>query len=326
MIAVRRFIDRLPRLSLAALCAVACVGAAEPVPADAPQAFHAPNATRAPLMAVAKAGARIVAVGDYGVIVLSDDGGETWRQARAVATRSLLTAVTFVDAQRGFAVGHGGAILRTGDGGETWVRAAVLEADATLLAVWFEDARHGIALGAFGLALETRDGGDHWKELRVGEGDDRDRHLNGIIALADGTLFIAAEAGTLFRSTDHGRTWAKEAVPYSGSLWGGLALRGGGALVFGMRGHVLLRARDGGWTDVPTGTDRSITGGVERADGTLVLVGLSGVVLQSRDGGRSYEASVRPERQTVTGVAEGAPGKLVLVGMPGVVKDVAQAK
>ena len=322
----RRFLDRLPRLALAALAAVACVGAAEPVPADVPQAFAARNATRAPLTAVTQAGARIVAVGDDGVVVLSDDHGETWRQARAVATRSLLTAVTFVDAQRGFAVGHGGVILRTGDGGETWVRAAALEGDAALLSVWFENARHGIAVGAFGLAVETQDGGDHWTELRIGEGDDRDRHLNGIFPLADRSLLITAEAGTLFRSVDRGRTWTKEAVPYNGSLWGGLALRGGGALVFGMRGHVLRRAGDGVWTDVPTGTDRSITGGIERADGTVVLVGLSGVVLRSADGGRSYDASVRPERQTFTGVAEGASGKLVLVGMPGVVKDLSQPK
>lgn len=157
-------------------------------------------------------------------------------------------------------------------------------------------------------------------------GRHRDRHLNGIFALADGSLLITAEAGTLFRSTDRGRTWTKEAVPYSGSLWGGLALRGGGALVFGMRGHVLRRTGEGGWTDVPTGTDRSITGGIERADGTVILVGLSGAFLRSSDGGRSYEASVRPERQTLTGVAEGVPGKLVLIGMPGVVKDIAQQK
>ena len=321
-----RWMRHLPRLGLVALAVVACVGAAEPVPADVPQAFQARSAMRAPLTAITQAGARIVAVGDYGVVVLSDDHGETWRQARAVATRSLLTAVAFIDAQRGFAVGHGGVILRTGDGGETWMRAAMIAGDAVLLSVWFENAHHGIAVGAFGLALETQDGGEHWTELRIGEGDDRDRHLNGIFAIADGSLLITAEVGTLFRSTDRGRTWTKEPVPYNGSLWGGLALRGGGALVFGMRGHVLRRAGDGAWTDVPTGTDRSITGGIERADGTVVLVGLSGVFLRSVDGGQSYDASVQPERQTLTGVAEGTSGKLVLVGMPGVVKDLSKQK
>ena len=85
-----RWMRHLPRLGLVALAVVACVGAAEPVPADVPQAFQARSAMRAPLTAITQAGARIVAVGDYGVVVLSDDHGETWRQARAVATRSLL--------------------------------------------------------------------------------------------------------------------------------------------------------------------------------------------------------------------------------------------
>jgi len=306
------------RLIVLALFAVACVGAAEPVPADAPQAFQAPLAVKAPLVGLALAGSRLVAVGDYGVIILSDDRGATWRQARAVATRSLLTAVTFVDASRGFAVGHGGVILRTVDGGETWARVLVREGEA-LLAVWFENARHGIAVGSFGLALETNDGGDHWRELNVGEGEQRDRHLNGIFALKDdGTLLVTAEAGTLFRSTDRGRTWTTRPVPYNGSLWGGLALRDGAVLVFGMRGHV-LRSDDKGlaWTDVPTGTDRSVTGGVQLADGTIVLVGLGGVVLRSDDGGRRYGVSVRPERQTFTAVAEGATSQLIVTSLTG---------
>ncbi|HET6802643.1 MAG TPA: glycosyl hydrolase, partial [Casimicrobiaceae bacterium] len=112
----------LRKAAILALLGAACTAVAEPAPADVPQAFRVAQPTRAPLIGVARAGPRLVAVGDYGVVVLSDDAGTTWRQARAVATRDLLTAVTFVDANRGFAVGHGGTILRTDDGGESWLR------------------------------------------------------------------------------------------------------------------------------------------------------------------------------------------------------------
>ena len=310
----------LRKAAMLALLGAACTAVAEPAPADVPQAYRVAQPTRAPLVGLTHAGPRLIAVGDYGVIVLSDDAGATWRQARAVATRELLTAVTFVDANRGFAVGHGGTILRTDDAGESWMRVREAPDEGPLLAVWFEDARHGIAVGAFGVAIETRDGGTRWTRVAVGEGDLRDRHLNGIVALGDATLLITAEAGALFRSGDGGHSWSLQKVPYNGSLWGGLALRDGAVLVFGMRGHV-LRSDDQGrtFTDIPSGTNQSLTAGAQRADGTIVLVGLGGTIAQSIDGGRAYEVTVRPERQTFTALVEAASG-LVLTATTGVVK------
>ena len=299
-----------------ALIVVATGFAQAPSPVTA---FKGRLATKAPLLAVAAAGPRLVAVGDYGVILLSDDAGATWRQAAAVATRNMLTAVTFADATRGWAVGHGGTVLHTADGGENWALQHAAGADVTLLSVWFENASHGIAVGAFGHAMETNDGGRTWKQLTVGAGDDRDRHLNGIFAVPNGPLYIAAESGTVFRSTDNGKTWVTLRLPYNGSVWGGLPLRDGNAIVYGMRGHVLHTADQGRtWSDVPTGADQSFSGGVQLSDGTVALVGLGGVVARSGDGGRSFASTVRPERQNYAAVAAGVPGRLVLAGLTGV--------
>lgn len=304
------------------LCAtLALPGLASPqTPAPAPQdAFKAPLATKAPLLGIARVGPRVVAVGDYGVIILSDDAGKTWRQAGLVATRNPLTAVTFVDAKLGWAVGHGGTVLHTSDGGENWELQYSAGADVSLLSVWFENASHGIAVGAFGLATETNDGGRTWRKLTLGDGDDRDRHLNGIFAAPNGPLYIAAEAGTVFRSTDNGKTWATLRLPYAGSLWGGLPLGDGTAIVYGMRGHVLRSADQGNtWSDVPTGADQSFSGGVQLPDGTIALVGLGGVIARSNDGGRRFESTIRPERQNYAAVGAGPPGQLVLAGLNGV--------
>ena len=76
------------------------------------------------LQTAARAGTRIVAIGERGLVVLSDDEGKSWRQARQVPVSVSLTAVSFVDALLGWAVGHGGVILHTTDGGETWIRQA----------------------------------------------------------------------------------------------------------------------------------------------------------------------------------------------------------
>jgi len=300
---------------LVAFAAAVMAFAQAPSPATA---FKGSLATKAPLLALTQNGPRLVVVGDYGVILLSDDAGGTWRQAAAVATRNMLTAVTFADANRGWAVGHGGIVLHTADGGENWALQHAAGADVALLSVWFENASHGIAVGAFGHAMETNDGGRTWTKLTIGEGDDRDRHLNGIFAIAGGPLIIAAEAGTVFRSADNGRTWTSIRLPYAGSVWGGMPLSDGTAIIYGMRGHVLRTADQGRtWSDVPTGADQSFTGGIQLSDGTVALVGLGGVIARSSDG-RSFRSIIRPERQNFAAVGTGAPGRLVLVGLTGV--------
>src|SRR5690554_871087 len=61
-------------------------------------AFEAPLAVRNLLTDIARAGNRVVAVGEHGNIIYSDDGGSQWQQARVPVSVNL-TAVTFVDPQ-----------------------------------------------------------------------------------------------------------------------------------------------------------------------------------------------------------------------------------
>lgn len=274
------------------------------------------------LIGVARAGERLVAVGDWGHIVLSDDDGRTWRQARTVPSQRTLTAVTFADAERGWAVGHDALVLHTADGGETWTRQfSAPEDDAPLLSVWFEDARRGLAVGAFGLALETRDGGESWRRvhlIEVGE-DDEQPHLNAVFPGPTGSLFVAAEFGTVLRLRAGAENWERLAPPYQGSFWGGLDLGAGAVLVFGMRGHA-FRSEDLGesWHAVATDTDQSIQAARRLADASVAMVGLGGVVLTSQDGGRSFQAVVEPDRKGIADVIEGRSGDLLLFGEAGI--------
>jgi photosystem II stability/assembly factor-like uncharacterized protein len=196
-------------------------------------AMQAPRATKAPLLAVTRAGSRLVSVGDYGIVLLSDDQGGSWRQARSVETRAMLTSAAFVSDTLGWAVGHGGVVLQTRDGGENWGLQHTAAPDLALMSVWFGDERHGWAVGSFGRAIQTFDGGASWKEMELGKGQDRDRHLNQIFPAAGGVLFVAAEAGTVFRSNDAGASWKMLKPAYKGSFWNGLAARRGNS----HRGH-----------------------------------------------------------------------------------------
>jgi photosystem II stability/assembly factor-like uncharacterized protein len=274
-------------------------------------ARQASRAAKSLLLHATRAGKRIVAVGEFGHVLLSDDEGKQWRQARSVPTTTTLTAVTFVDDKLGWTVGHGGLVLATRDGGETWtIQTGKLDAEDSLFSVWFRDANRGMAVGPYGYAIVTSDGGKSWDPVTLAEGEDGERHLNGIFAGPRGQIFVAAEGGRVFRSTDEGRNWQLIALPYKGSVWGGMTLKDGAIVVWAMRGHALL-SRDGGetWTELQTGTDQSLTGGAELDDGRLVLVGAGGAMAFGT-ADQPFKSIVRDDRQVATAVLPAGGGVL----------------
>ena len=170
-------------------------------------------------------------------------------------TRALLTGVYMHDGQLGWAVGHDAVVLRTRDGGVTWERVHYApENERPLLDVWFKDAERGLATSAYGELLATSDGGDSWQPRAIRDGDDF--HLNQLAAAADGTLYIAAEAGHLYRSDDGGETWLPLPSPYEGSFFGLLPLAEGPVLAFGLRGRLFSSADRGKKLDADRDRDR----------------------------------------------------------------------
>ncbi|HRE61838.1 MAG TPA: YCF48-related protein [Micropepsaceae bacterium] len=319
------------------------------------------------LIGAAHAGSRLVAVGEFGHIILSDDNGATWRQARAVPTRATLTSVYFVDASTGWAAGHDTTVLKTTDGGETWTlqydreisllqpdppplapppvdsgvedefaeeddgglgSSAIMDAGAELyemrpdtpvLTLVFADANTGVVAGAFGFAAITNDGGATWDKRRLSSAVDDDYHLNGAFTGPNGSLFIAGEAGYIYRSLDKGANWDLIATGYDGSLWGGMALSDGTLLAYGMRGNV-WRSTDLGstWTKAETSTPESLASGVELADGRIVMVGLGGTIIVSSDKGLTWSVTNRADRKGLSAVLEAAPGQIAVFGEMGV--------
>lgn len=312
------------RWSAAAL-ALAAVGLVSAVESTAPAANlrSAPQfvqAEKLPVIAAALAGTRIVAVGDYGGVLLSDDG-KTFRQAKAVPTRSVLTSVFFLDAQRGWAAGHDGTVLATSDGGDTWqVLREEPGKERALMSVWFENPQHGLAVGQFGLVVETDDGGKTWKERHLVDNTEQaERHLMALFPAPQGLLFAAAESGSVFRSADNGRTWAMVQTDNKGSFWAGAALKDGSLLLVGLRGHI-HRSTDQGqhWTEVPSGTQQSLTAVVQLPNGQVQAVGMSGAVLTSADNGATFAAKLREDRVNLTTLVPG-PGGPLLFSLAGLV-------
>ncbi len=316
-------------MSLALICAflsVASAGRSLAQEGEGEESLLKPLAAESLLLDGATVGALTVAVGERGHILLSRDQGRSWGQV-AAPTRATLTGVFFLDEELGWVVGHDAVILRTRDGGESWelLRSAP-EEQRPLLDVWFRDAQSGFAIGAYGFFLETSDGGDTWTDRAIVESEPTDDdpyafdsgadlHLNHVARGDSGRLYVAAEAGTVFRSDDDGASWIELPSPYSGSFFGSLPLEGDSLLLFGLRGN-LFRSDDAGetWSPMETGTQAMLTDGVRLPDGSLVIAGLAGTLLVSDDGGTSFELVQQPDRQGVSSILSMADGGLVLVG------------
>jgi photosystem II stability/assembly factor-like uncharacterized protein len=275
-----------------------------------------PLAARSLVLDVAQAGDALIGVGDRGFILRSTDMGQTWTQVVS-PTEVMLTSLAMPSPTVGIAVGHDATILRSADSGATWaVKSSAPDLESPLLDVWFASENQGFAIGAYGLIYETRDGGETWTERRISEDEP---HLYAFAKAADGSLFAAGEAGALFRSTDRGATWtAIAASPYEGSYFGLMSLIDGALLAFGLRGN-LFRSPDLGktWEEIPTETTASLMGGVQRKDGSIYIVGLSGTILTSIDG-KSFQLTTLPEREALSGVFETAGQQMIVFGERGV--------
>ncbi|WP_025915920.1 YCF48-related protein [Herminiimonas sp. CN] len=280
-------------------------------------------AIHASILGAARAGKRIVAVGDYGTILLSDDDGKTFRQSVSVPVSSTLTAVSFADDKNGWAVGHWGAILNTVDAGEHWhIQRMDTKEDRPLFSVYFFDGQEGIAVGLWSIVLATRDGGKTWDPISLPtppNGGKADRNLFKIFASDQGSLFVAAERGTILSSDDRGRTWHYIQTDYKGSFWSGIGLKEGPLLVAGLRGTIYRSTDDGrNWQAINSGTKSSITDIVEMG-GKVVAVGLDGVQVESEDQGASFTWTQRDDRLSMTAAIGGSGTALVRFSKKGVV-------
>lgn len=275
------------------------------------------------LQAVANTGQRLVAVGERGVIALSDDVAKTWRQASQVPTSVTLTGVAFADPMHGWAVGHCGVVLATEDGGEKWTKqadgqalsalaqsvasqrperpalqkeAAQLVADGPdkpLLDLHVFNAGHLVVVGAYNLIFESHDGGRTWQPLLDRMDNPKGLHINAVAVQGDQWM-LAGEQGLLMRSQDGGRSFQRMASPYAGS-WFGLASAGQDEwIVAGLRGHV-LRSTDRGntWSALEGAPPANIVSVQPLKDGTALFATQAGQLLTSKAGSRLEQLTAR---------------------------------
>lgn len=276
--------------------------------------------TQAVLQAVVRAGGgrRLVAVGERGLAIHSDDDGQSWAQAE-VPVGCTLTALRFADERRGWATGNLGVVLATEDGGASWRKCLDGEAAAQLA---LQAARAQMTQPAAGRAAEAVAQGQVLLEdaqRLVGEG--ADKPLLDVALRADGSLLAVGAYGLALASRDGGRTWQSQMhrLPNpDGLTYYGLVERRGESLLFGEQG-LLLRASGPGepFTAQASPAGGSLFGALALREGPVVLLGLRGKLWRSAAPAEAWSLVQTHVEAALVAGTQLADGRAVVVGSAG---------
>jgi len=105
-------------------------------------------------------------VGMHGVLLRTEDGGETWIDQRGSLNVTDPLYAVEIKGDRGWIVGDGGAYLLSEDGGKSWrFLEDRIKTRFWLHDVTFSDQSRGWVVGARGAVVKTEDGGKTWTML-----------------------------------------------------------------------------------------------------------------------------------------------------------------
>ena len=257
------------------------------------------------LMDVKKVNSHLVAVGERGNILTSDQLCAGWLQAE-VPVSITLTAVYFPDSMKGWAVGHDGVVLHTENGGAAWIKQLDgIEINKLV----YDQLVKVIAKKKIFLAAEKESLSPVEREKLEREIEDLDFFLSDAeMALEEGPTrplmdlwfkndkegIIVGAFGMILETIDGGKNW----VPIldrienpNGYHYYGIDRSGNNLFIAGEMG-LLFRSRDFGqsWETLTSPYEGTFFGIVGNPEGNFVITfGLRGNICYSQDGGESWQ-------------------------------------
>jgi photosystem II stability/assembly factor-like uncharacterized protein len=353
-LAYRRFKYLVLLLLGQLLCGQPAAMAEMPFPVLHQPALQVAHPDKVVLISIAKAGHRLVAVGEQGVIIYSDDSGQTWRQAD-VPVNIVITSIGFATPQDGWAAADYGVVLHTTDGGITWhvqlqgdkvlelmteaasqlaaadpnepdAQRAVRRAnifnsdgpDKPFLTVTALNSQKAIIFGAYRMTVITSDAGRSWQDWSLHVSDPVSHNMYGA-AWIGSSLFIAGEAGTLLRSDDQGNTYTLLNSPTETTFLGVADAGGGAVLAYGVAGTA-YRSTDKGqsWSAVNIPSQSDLTAAVKLKSNRLVMLTENGQIFVSDDQAATFNPVSSTESMLLFDAIQADDGNLVIVGSGGV--------
>ena len=153
----------------------------------------------------------LVGVGAGGIIVRSNDAGNTWAALTSPVVEDLHAVTRCTGALVG--VGSAGVIIRSTDDGFGWSDyEAPSKADLYGVAAWGSVV---VAVGEDGTVIRSTDAGETWMEVAAVTTS----HLRAVAASPSGRWVSCGDGGALIYSVDHGATWEAPKVDTTADLY-----------------------------------------------------------------------------------------------------------
>jgi photosystem II stability/assembly factor-like uncharacterized protein len=154
--------------------------------------------------------------GRGGRVLVTDDGGETWRPARpGRSAGTFLFDVQFLDASNGWAVGSS-SLVRTYDGGETWAPLVFGTSENGYFsgnAIHFVDLDHGWLVSRDATLMRSDDGGATWARVELPverKGNFERPALWDVTFSGRGNGWTVGDQGLVLHTSDGGATWSRQ--------------------------------------------------------------------------------------------------------------------
>jgi photosystem II stability/assembly factor-like uncharacterized protein len=297
-------------------------------------AVHIQNPEKAVLLDIIQLRQRIVAVGEYGLIIFSDDQGKNWQQASVPVSVSL-TSVFFVNDTSGWATGHQGVILHTRNGGKNWEKQLdgkqatqnIITTGSALLSRWRQQQENdelpeGSDEDAFAMQIEDLEYllEDKNKSLQEGPSEP----LFDIWFADKNTGYAVGAYGFIFKTDDGGQNWTIDSSYFNNvdkfHFYQLTALNKQTLFLTGESGTI-WRTNDGAehWTKLSSPYDGSFFGGLKTADNHLLVYGLRGHAFISKSLGDTWHKLELPSSSTILGASSFGDASLALTGSDGTV-------
>lgn len=238
--------------------------------------------------------------GSYGTILHTRNGGRSW-QKQASNTEEQLLGLHFLNSRLGWIVGSRGVILRTENGGVTWTSASIGE-DVILNDVHFINPNQGWAVGEFGRIYHSMDGGRAWVKqkspIEVSLISGESRNLFRLLFDSGKRAWAFGLDGAILK-TEGGERWERDSPAGAASLMPrrhhlfAAAFANGEKIAVGERGTILISpANKSEWAPARVKIPPlSLNGVAFGTQGLGLIVGNRGLILQSRNGGASWESN-----------------------------------
>ncbi|WP_369602062.1 YCF48-related protein [Hahella sp. SMD15-11] len=280
---------------------------------------------------IAQAGSRLVAVGQRGHIIYSDDMGKTWVQAK-VPVSVLLTGVYFVDSRNGWATGHGGLVLHTTDGGATWTKQfdgneanqlviAQVQARLDALQAKYDQASEDEKAD---LEYELEDAQFALEDAQADAETGPSKPLLDVWFKDTNHGFVVGAYGFFFETRDGGETWENAAPRIENDerfhLNAIAQVTGGALFIVGEAGQIFRSTDEGAtWEKL----DSPYSGSLFAVSGTgnvneVLVAGLRGHIFRSQDLGRTWERVMLGAEQTINSLSADGKGRVLAMGNSGV--------